>query len=609
MTKQTINVGTSPNDNRGDSLRASFQKINANFTELYTALGINADVNLNLGAFEFAGSVLSTTDSSAIVIDQAVTVSSNLTVGGDVLPSVANGGDLGSSARPWKSLYISNNTIYIGGVALGLDANGNLTTGGTVVGSTPAWDTITGKPTFATVATTGAYADLAGNPTIPTSFSSLVNGAHQLVLNVGGAGPYITFPSDDGASISIQGCDISGAGFEVNLLSAEDGVRLSANAASDRKDWLFGTDGILTLPDDSSIKSATNIDITVDTPDSSTFNWRFGADGNLTLPQGGNISEGGGISGAIKLTPSGGANAYQALMIYPTAGEGDHIHLTAGGGTTELYLGDDLHYVKLESDGNIRIQADNGVNGAAWTFGTDGSLQIPGDIRSEGNINIEINLADSTLRRWQFGEDGKLTFPDGTNYAGKDITLPQTYGGVASKVSWNFSDIVFGNSTTFLEWNLLSTDMGEFLIGTTNIANPFYFSFDGTGQTLGTIDNGGIVGGGKLTFGSTAGSNAGDVNAIELKATNGDVYLTSTESVKITVDASDSSARVWLFDPTGNLTFPDATVQTTAYRGLTPNGTKASTDTGTAGQTSYDSQYFYICVATNSWRRMALGSY
>ena len=38
MTKQIINVGTSPNDSRGDSLRASFQKINLNFTELYTEL-------------------------------------------------------------------------------------------------------------------------------------------------------------------------------------------------------------------------------------------------------------------------------------------------------------------------------------------------------------------------------------------------------------------------------------------------------------------------------------------------------------------------------------------------------------------------------------------
>lgn len=82
MAKKSINVGAEANDNNGDSLRSAFTKINENFTELYTALGINADVNLNLGAFEFAGSVMSTTDSSAIVIDQATTITSNLSVGG-----------------------------------------------------------------------------------------------------------------------------------------------------------------------------------------------------------------------------------------------------------------------------------------------------------------------------------------------------------------------------------------------------------------------------------------------------------------------------------------------------------------------------------------------
>jgi hypothetical protein len=95
MAKQNINVGTTANDKKGDSLRAAFVKVNANFTELYTELGLVNDVTLSLGAFEFAGSTLSTTDSTAIVIDQTVTVSSNLNVGGDVLPSVANGGDLG----------------------------------------------------------------------------------------------------------------------------------------------------------------------------------------------------------------------------------------------------------------------------------------------------------------------------------------------------------------------------------------------------------------------------------------------------------------------------------------------------------------------------------
>ncbi len=83
MAKETIRVGDTANDKKGDSLRVAFQKVNANFTELYTALGLN-DATLNLGAFEFAGSVMSTTDSTQITIDQAVTVTSDLTVSGDI---------------------------------------------------------------------------------------------------------------------------------------------------------------------------------------------------------------------------------------------------------------------------------------------------------------------------------------------------------------------------------------------------------------------------------------------------------------------------------------------------------------------------------------------
>jgi hypothetical protein len=38
MAKQTINVGTNANDGTGDTIRASFQKVNSNFTELYDAI-------------------------------------------------------------------------------------------------------------------------------------------------------------------------------------------------------------------------------------------------------------------------------------------------------------------------------------------------------------------------------------------------------------------------------------------------------------------------------------------------------------------------------------------------------------------------------------------
>ncbi len=173
MTKQTINVGTTANDKKGDSLRSAFQKVNANFTELYTALGLDSN-GLNLGAFEFTGSTISTTDSSSILIDQATTISSNLNVGGDILPISANGGDLGSASMPWKSLYVSNSTVYLGGVPLSLEAGTNTLK----VNNVPISQNIT-------------YTDI---PDAPTDISDLTD--NEGLLGQGGGGlPTITIPA------------------------------------------------------------------------------------------------------------------------------------------------------------------------------------------------------------------------------------------------------------------------------------------------------------------------------------------------------------------------------------------------------------------------------
>jgi hypothetical protein len=136
MAKQNINVGATANDKKGDSLRAAFQKVNANFTELYTQLGLFNDPTLNLGAFEFTGSILSTTDSSPIVIDQATTITSNLTVGGDILPSSNLGSNLGSPTKRFKEIFLSGNTIYLGDTPIsainGTVSLPGITTGGTI---------------------------------------------------------------------------------------------------------------------------------------------------------------------------------------------------------------------------------------------------------------------------------------------------------------------------------------------------------------------------------------------------------------------------------------------------------------------------------------------
>ena len=156
MAKQNINVGTAANDKKGDSLRAAFVKVNANFAELYTALGLDSG-GLNLGAFTFVGNTLSTSDSTAIVIDQATTVTSNLTVNGDI---VAGDQIVFGTAK----LRITNDgAIYVNDLLAATP------------GGSPTWSSITGKPTFATVATSGAYADLSGKPTDINQFTDTGN--------------------------------------------------------------------------------------------------------------------------------------------------------------------------------------------------------------------------------------------------------------------------------------------------------------------------------------------------------------------------------------------------------------------------------------------------
>jgi hypothetical protein len=63
-----------------------------------------------------------------------------------------------------------------------------------------------------------------------------------------------------------------------------------------------------------------------------------------------------------------------------------HIHLvTSDPAITDLYLGDDDQYVKIEKNaGDVVIGTNNNTH--HWTFDTSGSLTVPGDITGAGNL-------------------------------------------------------------------------------------------------------------------------------------------------------------------------------------------------------------------------------
>ena len=116
MTKKIINIGSGEKSGDGESLRSAFSKINDNFDELYT------------------GSLDNVTQS--------------------IVPSVTDTYDLGSPTKQWRSLYVTNNTVYFGGIPLSVTDDGTILVNGQVAatpGGGTTWDSISGKPTIPTV--------------------------------------------------------------------------------------------------------------------------------------------------------------------------------------------------------------------------------------------------------------------------------------------------------------------------------------------------------------------------------------------------------------------------------------------------------------------------
>jgi hypothetical protein len=118
---------------------------------------------------------------------------------------------------------------------------------------------------------------------------------------------------------------------------------------------------------------------------------------------------------------------------------------------------------------------------------------------------------------------------------------------------------------------------------------------------VGTIGNVEFVGGSRMLSIDTAGLG----NYLDLSTGTGDVVLSTfgTSNVRINTD-NDGIDNTWEFGFAGNLTYPNGTVQTTAYTATLANATPStSTSTGTKGDIVYDASYIYICVATNQWIR------
>jgi len=511
MTRQIINVGVADKGN-GDPIRVAFSKANDNFAELYNILSNNTGGSII--TTDVIGSVFA--DDSTLLVDG---------INGSIPYSVLSGAPIIPAAQ------VQSNWTAASGMGV-----------------------ILNKPTLFS----GSYTDLTNKPTIPTSFSSLVNGASTVSL---------------------------------------------------------ASTGALTIPGD--IRSEGNINIDINLSDSTLRRWQFGEDGNLVVPGDINLS-GGTISRYNQ-------NGLTGLKLVANADQGQNVTIMGTGNNTFPIL----NYVGTTLSG-ITIGTPEGD----WNF-MNGNLTIPGDIRSENNINIDINLSDSTLRRWTFGEDGNLTLPTGSSIA--DAVGNAVIGSNSGTVSiytlevMNFTQLAPSNylwiTNQYYSGSLLTSTFGSIsgtavgtthpVVGLTQLSTSgrgsgaiFQVTVYYNGSSTTYINVGIYYNGGNQQYGT--GYAVGDTVTIagaDLGGTTPANNLTFTigNAVKNNYPAGIEGGIIYDYSNKHFLAYNGST-WTQLDNPLTPNGTKASNAYGVAGQTGYDSNYFYICIATNTWRRVALGS-
>jgi len=494
MAKLIVNIGSTANAKNGDPLRTAFDKINQNFTELYTLTG-----GTNTALTELAQ------DYAAPLFNHA------------------------SHTNITATYDDANNKILLTGAAAQVQTDWNASSGLGVVLNKPAlfsgsYTDLTSKPTLFS----GSYTDLTNKPTIPTSFSSLVNGANSVSLDNGGLD--LTFTS--GEKIKT----VFGGGIEL-YRSGDNTIGIYASGAEIKT---FATGGAKHL-------------------------WTFGTNGKLSLPNNGKITSGVdvaqvGSTTTIALNNLGTDQANNNINVGIDWTGNEAVFTTYAAGSTITFANGDVRTI-------TEIQK-NEVYGEPGVFAIDiyWSTGTPRENLTAFPITLKTSnyVAAYTAPQWTFGTNGNTTFPTGLVLGAP--RGPNTVN-FTTAIDKSFQ-IETGTSTTSKLWSF-GTD------GTTTFPTNISINYSG-----GNVQFPRIIADSGKAFSVQAQGNSGsaalawtvDPNAASQYAAVA-VSRAGDNLAKVVLQAqSDSSdagtAKLWKFDQAGTLTFPDATTQTTAWKGI-----------------------------------------
>jgi hypothetical protein len=159
----------------GITVSTSPQQVTASVSEdkitaAVSSQAVTATVQAGVGASGVAGSSGASGSSGVVTVSAPLTNSGTSSAAALAL-SVGSGLDVSAGSLVVSAVPLSS--LAQGGATAGqvVRWNGTAWSVGNVTAGSTAWDDILGKPTFATVATTGSYADLTNKPSIPSAYT------------------------------------------------------------------------------------------------------------------------------------------------------------------------------------------------------------------------------------------------------------------------------------------------------------------------------------------------------------------------------------------------------------------------------------------------------
>jgi len=239
MTQQVINIGAAANDGTGDPLRTSFNKINSNFTELYSkgAAGSNLDISENeIAATNSNGNVELVPNGSGhiSIVDDHIVITTSRT------PAAigATGDKAGSIGWDSDNIYVCT-ANYDGSTviwnempstsAMGLAISAGTITGSTVNGNITIAPNGTGQIVSSSVVNATRFVSNIAIGTAPFTVTSTTQVAN---LNVATAGTVTTTAQPNITSVgTLTSVTMAAGTTSVSPINLTSGTNLTTAAA------------------------------------------------------------------------------------------------------------------------------------------------------------------------------------------------------------------------------------------------------------------------------------------------------------------------------------------------------------------------------------------